>query len=183
MQVYRKMEQKFTRLDDGRIKWEYTKDENNFEDNEFGRVGVKGGYDYIIFDSYEQAMSVLDRDIANIEKDEEKFSVEMEKNAHNLDKFTDLKELLDKVGELNVKFSEVSSDKVVQLYNNDPKKYQKLLSQFNSAKELFKDELQELSKEYGKMQTYKTAKKNYDFTIEQKNKILEQKKKLEKLNN
>lgn len=177
------VKEEFTLLEEGKIKWEYTKDDTTFEDKEFGRVGTKGGYEFIIFDSYEQAMSVLDRDITQLEQNKEHFEQEMNKNTHKLDTFTDIKHLLDKVAELNLEFTKVTDDKVQALYRDNPKKYQKLLSSFNSSKELFGNELQHLSQEYDKMQKYEKAKEGFDFYEKELQKTLTQKEKLKQLFN
>jgi hypothetical protein len=168
------MEQKFTKIENNKIKWEYFKKDTDFEDKEFGKLGVKGGYDYIIFDSKEQALSVLDRDISEVEKNLNHYQSIMDKNKHNLDTFKDLKSLVDSIGKLHNDFKEVNSDKIYSLYNNDPKKYQKLLSEFNKSKDYIKDELDVINKEYGRFLEYTSAKDSYDFNKTQLDKIQEQ---------
>lgn len=174
------MKQKFTRQEDGKIKWEHTAEDTDFEDQDFGKLGVKGGYRYIIFDSYEQAMSVLDRDIANAEAHIDTHKQDMDKNEHNLDKFTDIKELVEAVGKLHNDFKDIKNTPE-KLYADNPKKYQKLLREFNQAKDYIKEEMSELNKEYGKYLAYKPAKQSYDFNVEQLEKIKEQKAQLDKL--
>ena len=176
------MEQTFTKLDDGKIKWEYSREEKEHSDKEFGRVGTAGGYDFIIFDSYEQAKSILYRDLAEVVKFVEQYESEMEKNQHNLDTFTDIKDLVDSVGKLHNDFKECTADKIYALYKDDPKRYQKVLSEFNKAKEYIVTEMDIVNKEYGKYLAYQTAEKNLKFNQDQYDKIVEQISKLENVN-
>ena len=172
------MNQKFEKLDDGKIKWTYQKDMKDHEDKEFGKVGVYTGYDEITFDSFEQALSILDRDESETEKMVEQYKEEMDKTTHTLETNIDIKALVEKVGELNTTFKETTGDKIFALYNNDPKKYTKLFQAFNESKKYIQEEIDILNKEYQKYVTHDVAKKNYEFSKEQHEKIIEQKQQL-----
>lgn len=168
------MKQEFKLEKDGKVKWTYEKEVEDFTDKEFGKVGKSFSNGHIVFDSKEIALSVLDRDVAEVEKFIEQYEQELETNKHELDKFTDLKALVEAIGKLHNDFKEVNSDKIYSLYNNDPKKYGKLLSEFNKAKDYIKDELAIINKEYQKYLNYQTAEKNLKFNQEQYDKIKEQ---------
>jgi hypothetical protein len=176
------MEQKFTKLEDGRIKWTYNSGEEEFSDKDFGALGKTIRMQEIIFDDKEKAMTVLDRDITEVEASIDKYKQDMDKNAHDLDKFTDLKELVESVGKLHNDFKEKEQDsKIFNLYKDDPKRYQKLWSEFNKAKDYIKDEMSAINSEYQKYLEYKNSKKAYDFNVAQLEKIKEQKEELLKL--
>jgi len=174
------MKQEFKRLDGNKVRWEFTNEEASFEDQELGKLGVKGGYTYIVFDSKEQAMSVLDRDIININDNIDKYSTDMTKNEHNLEQFSQIKELVEAVGKMHNDFKDLANVPE-SLYANNPKKYQKLLREFNSAKDYIKEEMSEINKEYGKYINYKPAKQAYEFNVAQLKKAEEQKAELNKL--
>lgn len=175
------MKQEITREEDGKIKWSFEKDVEDFTDKEFGKVGSSYNTGYILFDSKEKAISVLDRDLSEVEKFIEQYKGELEKNEHSLDKFTDLKELIEKIGQLHLDFKELNTDKIYGLYNQDPKKYKKLFNEFNNAKDYIKEELSIINKEYQKYINYQTAEKNLKFNQDQYDKIEEQRKKLMEL--
>ena len=177
------MEQKFTRLDNGKIKWEYFKEEKDHTDKDFGKVGVYSGKDTIIFDSYEQAKSILDRDFSEVETMKEQYEKDLENNEHDLEKFSDLKDLVEAVGKLHNDFKEATGDKIYELYNNDPKRYKNVWSEFNKAKDYIKDEMSIINKEYQKYLNYKTAEKNLKFVTDQLEKITEQQLNLQTLEN
>jgi len=174
------MKQTFEKVGD-KIKWTFEKEEVDFEDKEFGKVGKSFNTGYIIFDSKEKALAVLDRDLSEVESFIKQYEEEMKKNEHNLDKFTDLKDLIQKVAELHEEFKNLNSDKIYGLYNSDPKRYTKLYQEFNKSKDYIKDELAYLSKEFQKMQNYQIAEKNLKFNTEQYEKIKEQRNELSKL--
>ena len=174
------MKQTFEKVED-KIKWTFEKEEVDFEDKEFGKVGKSFNTGYIIFDSKEKAIAVLDRDLTEVEAFIKQYEDEMQKNEHNLEKFTDLKVLIQKVAELHEEFKNVNTDKIYGLYNSDPKRYTKLFQEFNKSKDYIKDELAYVSKEFQKMQNYNIAKKNLDFNREQYKKIKEQREELNKL--
>jgi len=174
------MNQKFTKIENDKVKWEYTREESEYQDQELGKLGVQGGYSYIIFDNKEQAMAVLDKDVVNSEANIDKYKQDMTKNEHSLDKFTQIKELVEAVGKLHNDFKEIKNIPE-KLYADNPKKYQKLLREFNNAKDYIKEEMSELNKEYGRYIAYKPAKQSYDFNIEQLEKIKEQQEQLNKL--
>ena len=177
----RKMKQEFKLMEDGKVQWTYEKDVEDFKDKEFGNVGKSHTKGEIIFDSKEIALSVLDRDLGEVEAFIKQYEEEVEKNKHNLDKFSQLKELIEAIGKLHNDFKEVSSDKIYSLYNSDPKKYTKLLKEFNTAKDYIKEELNMINKEYQKYLNYKTAKPSLEFNQEQYKKIKEQRDILVKL--
>lgn len=173
--------EKFNKLEDGKIKWEHFQDESDFEDLEMGTIGAKGGYSYIVFNSYDEASKVLSRDIDKLEKDIEHFTKEMVVNTHSLDKLTNLKELIEKIADLNKSFTEVNSNKIYELHRNDPKKYEKLYNKFNESKSYIKDEVGELAKEFEKYNKYEKARKEKEFLVNQLDKSKKQLEELEKI--
>jgi prefoldin subunit 5 len=175
------MKQTFEKINEGKIKWTFEKEEVDYEDKEFGKLGKSFNTGYIVFDNKEKAIAVLDRDLKEVEAFIKQYQDEMSKNEHNLDKFTDLKELIHKVAELHTDFKNINTDKIYGLYNSDPKRYTKLYQEFNKSKDYIKDELAYLSKEFQKMQNYNIAKKNLEFNNEQWLKIKEQREELNKL--
>ena len=175
------MEQKFELTKDNKVKWSFREDVDEHKDKEFGKVGTSSRTQTIIFDSKEIALAVLERDLADVQLSLDKFGEDMNKSKHSLDKFTDLKDLILAIGKLHNEFKEATNVKVQSLYADNPKKYQKILSQFNSSKEYIKDELASVSIEYGKFLEYNVAKDSYDFNKEQFDKIEEQIKELKEL--
>lgn len=171
------MKQEFKKLDNEKIEWTYEHEEEKFNDKDFGDIGVTSKKGYIIFESKEKALSVLDRDVSETEKLVDTHKAAMDKNEHSLDTFTDLKVLVEAVGKLHNDFKEIINIPE-KLYADNPKKYQKLLREFNSAKDYIKDEMSNINKEYGKYLEYKSAKEAYDFAKEQYDKILEQREQL-----
>ena len=173
------MKQEFTRVEGTeKVKWSYEKEVEDFEDKEFGKVGSSQTTGYIIFDDKEKALAVLDRDLTEVEKNVTHFEKELEKNKHSLNTFTDLKDLVEAVGKLHNDFKDINTDKIYGLYNNDPKKYQKLFSEFNKSKDYIKDEMDKINKEYGKYLNYQESEKALAFNKEQFDKIKEQRDRL-----
>ena len=167
------MKQNFKLLDDGKVKWTYEKEEQDSEDKDFGVVGKTGSFGYIIFDSKEKALTILDRDLSECESRLQYQEEQMKKNNHNLDKFSQIKELIESIAKLHTDFKEIKNIPE-KLYADNPKKYQKLLRDFNNAKSYIVDELSAFNKEYQKYLNYQPAKKAYDFEKEQLGKIKEQ---------
>jgi hypothetical protein len=177
MENCKKMEQEFKLLDNGKVEWTHKRDVEAFKDKDFGELGTHGGYSFIVFNSKQDAMTVLDRDVTEVTALMNKHKEDMDKNKHNLDKFSDIKELIESVGKLHNDFKEIKNIPE-KLYADNPKKYQKLLREFNSAKDYIVEEMSALNKEYNKYLQYTPAKEAYEFAKEQLEKIEEQRTKL-----
>ena len=171
------MKQEFTRLDDGRVKWSYEKEEVAFEDKEFGNVGVQQNQGYIMFESYEKALVVLDRDLDEAEKMAQTHKQEMDKNEHSLEKFPEIKALVEAIGKLHNDFKEVKA-MPEHVNGANERKYNQTLKEFNKAKDYIVEGMSAFNREYGKYLAYGPAKKAYDFTKEQLDKITDQRKQL-----
>ena len=87
----------------------------------------------------------------------------MAKNTYDIDKYSELQELLEKVGELNTNVAELSNTNVKSLYAENPKKYQRLWTAFSGAHKVVSEEISSIANDYDRMQKYNKAKSNHDF--------------------
>lgn len=175
------MNQKFTKQEDGKVLWTFESEETEMtHDNVEGVLGTKKFSNEIIFNNKKVAMEVLESDIENTQKNIDYYEKEMNDNAHDIDKFKELQNLLMKITELNNEISNIK-DTPKELYAEHPKKYQKLWSAFGSARQVISQEVASIANDYQAMQKYNAAKKSCDFNKEQLDKIKEQKKLLSEL--
>ena len=175
------MKQEFIKLDDGKIKWTYESEYTDMTNDKVeGTLGKKKYFNEVVFNSKEIAMQVLDADKEQTEKTLEFYQKELDKNKHDISKFSELQTLLLKISELN---GELANLKAIprELYEEQPKKYQKLWNAFSGARHVISEEIASIANDYQKMQEYQGAKKSYDFNLEQLEKIEDQRKLLEAL--
>lgn len=174
------MKQKFEKLEDGKIKWSWEKENKEFEDKDFGVVGSEGSQGHIFFENHEKALAVLNRDIEDATKLADSHKSVMDKNSYDEEKFKLIKPLIDGIGKLHNDFKEVKL--MPETINGaNMGKYIKFLKDFNTAKAYITNELSNFNKEYGKFLAYGPAKKAHGFVIEQLDKIVKQKEELMKL--
>lgn len=184
------MEQEFKLLEDGKVRWDFTQKEEEATDRDFGRVGVGGASYYRIFDNMEKAKSILDRDASETQALVDTHKADMDKNEHNLEKFTDIKELVESVGKLHNDFKDTKE--ILEELFKDIKdvttisvdvldKFTVMLKEFNKSKDYIVEEMSALNKEYNKYLSYGPAKTAYEFAKEQLEKIEEQRVMLKEL--
>ena len=171
------MKQNFEKLEDGKIKWSHEKEIEAFKDQDFGEIGTTKSNMTIIFDSYDKAMQVLDRDIEDVTNNMLKHKETMDKNTYDEDKFALIKPLIDKIGKLHNDFKEVGL-MPAQVNGANMRKYNQFVKEFNMSKQFIVEEISAFNKDYQKYLNYGPAKKAYEFNVEQAAKIEDQKKKL-----
>ena len=174
------MKQEFTKLEDGKIRWDMVKEDSEYTDKDLGRVGIAGNTQHIIFDNKKKAAAVLDRDIEEVTALMNQHKELMDKNVYDEEKFKLIKPVVDAVGKLHNDFNNVQ-EMPAKINGANMLKYLKVIKEFNKAKDFIKEELSAFNKEYGKYLQYGPAKVAYDFANEQLDKIVKQRKLLEEL--